>query len=66
MRQRGAREEQEMNTASDWLFNLMLWGAIVTLLVLCVHVLVAPILGGMVSLIGLAVVVILSALWPKW
>jgi hypothetical protein len=55
-----------MNTAANWLFNLMLWGAIVTLLVLCVHVFVTPILGAVSSLLGLAVIVILSALWPKW
>jgi hypothetical protein len=55
-----------MNTASDWLFNLMLWGAIVALLVLSFHVFVAPILGGGTALIALAVVVVASALWPKW
>jgi hypothetical protein len=55
-----------MNTASDWLFNLMLWGAIVTLLVLGVHVFVTPILSMVIALIGLGFVVVVSALWPKW
>jgi hypothetical protein len=55
-----------MNTASDWLFNLMLWGAIVTLLVLSIHVFVTPILGAPVALIGLVFIVAVSAVWPKW
>jgi hypothetical protein len=55
-----------MNTASDWLFNLILWGAIVALLVLGVHVYVAPILGSAVALIALAFIVVASAFWPKW
>jgi hypothetical protein len=55
-----------MNTASDWIFNLMLWGAIVALLVLTLHVFVTPILSTAVTLIGLVVVVVGSALWPKW
>jgi hypothetical protein len=55
-----------MNTASDWLFNLMLWGAIVALLVLTFHVFVTPILGAAVTLVALVVVVVASALWPKW
>jgi hypothetical protein len=54
-----------MNTASDWLFNLMLWGAVVTLLVLLANM-ATPILGLTVALLGLVVVVVLSALWPKW
>jgi hypothetical protein len=54
-----------MNTASDWLFNLMLWGAVVILLVLLVNM-ATPILGVAVALIGLFAVVVLSALWPRW
>ena len=54
-----------MNSASDWIFNFLLWGAIVTLLVLSVN-LVTPILGTAVTLIALAFVVVVSALWPKW
>lgn len=65
MRVRDAWEEQKMNSASDWIFNFMLWGAIVTLLVLSVN-LVTPILGVAVTLIALAFVVVVSALWPKW
>jgi hypothetical protein len=55
-----------MNTASDWLFNITLWGAIVALVVLSFHVFVTPILGPAVALIGLLFVVVVSALWPKW
>jgi hypothetical protein len=54
-----------MNTASDWLFNMMLWGAIVTLLVLLINM-ATPILGATVALLGLVLIVALSALWPKW
>jgi hypothetical protein len=55
-----------MNTASDWLFNVMLWGAIVALLVLSFHVFVAPILGTLVALIGLIFVLVVSAIWPRY
>jgi hypothetical protein len=62
---RAQGRNENMNTASDWLFNLMLWGAVVTLLVLLVN-LATPILGATVALLGLVLVVVLSALWPKW
>jgi hypothetical protein len=55
-----------MNSASDWIFNFMLWGAIVTLLVLIVNQEVTPILGAATTLIALVFVVVVSALWPKW
>ena len=55
-----------MNTASDWIFNLMIWGAIVGLVVLTLHVFVTPILSAAVTLVGLAIVVVASAFWPKW
>jgi hypothetical protein len=55
-----------MNTASDWLFNVMLWGAVVTLLVLSFHVFVAPILGAMTALAGLVFVLVVSAFWPRY
>jgi hypothetical protein len=55
-----------MNTASDWLFNVMLWGAIVALLLLLVQVFVAPILGALTALIALVLVLVVSALWPQW
>ena len=55
-----------MNTASDWIFNIMLWGAIVALVVLTFHVFIAPILGPAVALAGLIFVVVMSAYWPKW
>jgi hypothetical protein len=55
-----------MNTASDWLFNVMLWGAVVTLLVLVFNAFVAPILGGLTALVALVLVLVVSALWPRW
>ncbi|HWE21572.1 MAG TPA: hypothetical protein VG758_31085 [Hyphomicrobiaceae bacterium] len=55
-----------MNTASDWLFNVMLWGAIVTLLVLSFHVFVAPILGAPTAIAGLIFVLVVSAFWPRF
>jgi hypothetical protein len=55
-----------MNTASDWLFNIMLWGAVVALVLLSFHAFVAPILGTATALIGLLFVVVVAALWPKW
>lgn len=66
MRERGAEEEHDMNSASDWIFNLMLWGAAVTLLALFVQVFVTPILGLASSLVGLVFILVVSALWPKW
>jgi hypothetical protein len=55
-----------MNTVSDWLFNVLLLGGIVTLLVLLVHVYAAPIVGTITVLAALGLVVVLSAFWPKW
>jgi hypothetical protein len=52
-----------MNTASDWLFNVMLWGAVVALLALSVDVFVAPILGALTALIGLIFILVVSAFW---
>jgi hypothetical protein len=55
-----------MNTTSDWLFNVMLWGAIVALLVLTFEVFVGPILNGLTALVALVLVLVVSALWPQW
>jgi hypothetical protein len=66
MREAGAWEEPKMNTASDWLFNVMLLGAIVALLVLTFEVFVGPILNGLTVLVGLVLVVVVAALWPQW
>jgi hypothetical protein len=55
-----------MNTVSDWLFNVLLLGGIVALLVLLVHVYAAPIVGAVTMLAALGLVVVLSAFWPKW
>jgi hypothetical protein len=55
-----------MNAASDWLFNVMLWGAVVALLVLSFDVFVAPILGGLTALAGLVFVLVVSAFWPRY
>ena len=45
------------NTFPDWLFNVLLLG---------VHTLAAPVLEAMTLLIAAALVLIVSAFWPKW
>jgi hypothetical protein len=55
-----------MNTPSDWIFNVMLWGAVVAALVLSYHVFVAPILGAVAAIVGLITVLVASAFWPKY
>ena len=54
------------NTFPDWLFNVLLLGGIVGTLLLGVHTLAAPVLGAMTLLIAAALVLIVSAFWPKW
>jgi hypothetical protein len=54
------------NAFSDWLFNVLLLGGIAGFLVLAFHVFVTPILGAMTTLIALALVLVVSAFWPKW
>jgi hypothetical protein len=59
-----------MNSISTWLFNLMLWGAIVTLAVLVYDKLNPGFLTGSVNvlaaLIAVGVVAVISALWPRY
>lgn len=56
-----------LNTFSGWLFNVLLWGSIVAVVALCYHTLAAPILGnGLLALIALAVVAVVSLVWPKF
>lgn len=54
------------NALSDWLFNVLFLGGIVALLLLSVHVFVAPILGAMTALIALILVVVVSLFWPQY
>jgi len=59
-----------MNTVSNWLFNLMLWGAIVTFAILLYDKLNPGFLtsaaNAMTALITIGVVVVISALWPRY
>ena len=60
-----------VNTFSGWLFNVMLWGAIVALVVLMYETFLARgFLMSQVDLmkagIGLGVVALVSIFWPKF
>jgi hypothetical protein len=59
-----------MNSVSSWIFNLMLWGAIVTLAVLIYDKIdpgfLASSANAMTALIAIGVVVVVSALWPRY
>ncbi len=54
------------NAFPDWLFNVLLLGGIVGLLVLAFHVFATPILGAMTTLVALILVLVVSAFWPRW
>ena len=54
------------NTFPDWLFNVLLLGGIAGTLLLGVHVLAAPVLGGITMLVAAILVLTVSAFWPKW
>jgi len=54
------------NAFPDWLFNVLLLGGIVGILVLGFHVFAAPILEALTALIALVLVLVVSAFWPKW
>jgi hypothetical protein len=54
------------NSIADWLFNVMLLGGIVALLVLTFHVFVAPIIGAVSVLAALILVVVVAVFWPQW
>ena len=59
-----------MNSVSSWLFNLMLWGAIVSFAILIYEKLNPGFLtsaaNAMNALIAVGVVVVISALWPRY
>lgn len=56
-----------LNSFSGWLFNVLLWGAIVAVAALCYHTFGAPILdNGMAALIALGVVAVVALFWPKF
>jgi hypothetical protein len=54
------------NSFADWLFNVMLLGAIVALVALSVQVFVAPILGAVSVLAALVLVLVVAVFWPQW
>ena len=51
---------------ADWLCNLLVWGAILTLGGLVYSRFAAPILTGMNALIGLGFTAVLSRFWPRY
>lgn len=54
------------NTFSGWLFNVLLWGGVIGLVILSYHTFVAPILyDGFVALMAFLVVAVLSLFWPR-
>ena len=57
-----------INSLSDWLCNVMLWGAILSAAALLYETFVSQGLigNGVYSLIGLALIAVLSLLWPKY
>jgi hypothetical protein len=56
-----------LNTFSGWLFNILLWGAIVAVAALFYHTFAAPVLdNGMNALIALGVIAVISLFWPKF
>src|SRR5262245_14751659 len=60
------RTKKMANSFPDWLFNVMLLGGIVALLLLTYHVFFAPILGAMTVLIALIVVAVIALFWPRY
>ena len=59
-----------VNGVASWLFNLMLWGAIVAFVVLLYETMNRGFLADQVNavnaLIGFGVVAVVSLLWPKY
>ncbi len=59
-----------VNSFSGWLFNVMLWGAIVTFALLLSETTSQGFLAGQLdqirALIGVGVVAVLAALWPRF
>jgi hypothetical protein len=55
-----------LNTFSDWLFNVLVWGAVITLAGLTIEVFVSPIINGVTALVALIVVLVAALFWPKY
>lgn len=57
-----------INRFSGWVFNLMLWGALFTLVALLYATFVTPVFlyNPINALIALGVIAMLSLLWPKF
>jgi hypothetical protein len=60
-----------VSSFADWICNVLVWGGIVLVAALLYEVFVAPgsLTGSSASiaaLVGVAVVAVLSALWPKY
>jgi hypothetical protein len=57
-----------MNSLSDWLCNVLLWGAIVGTLGLIYETYVSQglLASGLPNVIGLVVVAVLSLFWPRY
>jgi hypothetical protein len=55
-----------LNPFASWLFNVMVWGAIFSLVGLSFHIYVAEIISGPVALIALVLTVVLALFWPKY
>jgi len=62
----GRWEDTMLNSFSSWLFNVMLWGAVIALVALSYHAFVGPVLTGLNALIGLGVILVISLIWPKY
>ena len=55
-----------LTTFSGWIFNILLWGAIVMLVALSYHTFVSPILTLMTAAIALGCIAVISLFWPKF
>ena len=56
-----------VRTFSDWLFNVMLWGAIIATVVLTYEAFSGPFVlhNPIAGLISLGVIAVLSVIWPR-
>jgi hypothetical protein len=55
-----------LNTFSDWLFNVLVWGAVLALALLSYEVFVSPVLNGLTALVALVVALVAALFWPKY
>lgn len=51
---------------AGWVFNLMLWGAIILTVALTYNAFVGPILNELNALIGLGLIAVFSLFWPRF